>query len=235
MVANSREKGHHYQLSKLSLSLLLSLYAQEIVKEISFLQERFISLHALQRRTGFSMEAGAASDHDSATGAVVVFQPLSHPVLRGVDPVKVSQFWRDRQRYELEVVQKQKEVPSLSLASFNVSVDPGLLRCMHFMGKLRAKAPGKGFTELTSQDIVNWTQSLIKKTDSTYDPAIIEKALSTLRIQVHIADLEVRVLEYCNEYFLFPEAVGYDDFEYENPKETVTWCRVNYTPSTSKT
>ena len=32
MVANSREKGHHYQLSKLSLSQLLSLCAREIVK-----------------------------------------------------------------------------------------------------------------------------------------------------------------------------------------------------------
>ena len=142
---------------------------------------------------------------------------------------------RDRERYELEVLEKQKEVPSLSLASFKVSVDPGLLRRMHFMGKLRAIAPGKEVAELTSQDIANWIQSLIKKTDSTYDPAIIEKALSKLRIQMNIADPEARVLEYCNEYFLRLEAVGYDDFKLRTRRKPLNCCKGNYTPSSSKT
>ena len=37
---------------------------------------------------------------------------------------------------------------------------------------------------------------------------------------MNIADPEARVLEYCNEYFLRLEAVGFDDFKYENPNKT---------------
>ena len=117
--------------------------------------------------------------------------------------------------------EKQNKVPSLTLANFRASKDPGLLRRMHFMAKLRAIAPEKEVAELTSEAIVNWTQSLIKKTDSTYEPAVIEKALSILRIQMNIADQEALLLKYCNEYFLRLKAVGYEDLKYGKPKKTV--------------
>ena len=61
MVAISMEKGHHYQLSKLSLSQLLSLCAREIVKDAAqipielfvlwqpqLLQENFLLLALLR-------------------------------------------------------------------------------------------------------------------------------------------------------------------------------------------
>ena len=81
---------------------------------------------------------GAASDHDGPECCDTVFQPISHSVLRSVDPVKVVQVLRDREKYEIEVQEKKKEVPTLTTATYGVSVDPDMLRRMHFLGKFKS-------------------------------------------------------------------------------------------------
>ena len=53
MVANSREKGHHYQLSKLFLSQLLSLCAREIVKDCYLCYGKQNLLFLTPRANGF--------------------------------------------------------------------------------------------------------------------------------------------------------------------------------------
>ena len=164
-----------------------------------------------------SAAAGAASDHDGTESSVPVFQPISHPVLRSVDPVKVSQFLRDRERYEIEVQERKKEVPTLTTASSRVSVDPGMLRRMHFLGKFKSISPNTAVSDLTSNEIETWVRGMVKNDEKNYDPAIIEKALATLRVPMSIADLEARMMEYCNYFFTRLEYVGYKNFKDDNP------------------
>lgn len=43
----------------------------------------------------------------STAGTVSLFNPISAPILRRVDPVKVSLFLKARERYELDITTKQ--------------------------------------------------------------------------------------------------------------------------------
>lgn len=76
-------------------------------------------------------------------GYASIFQPITHPVLRSVEIVKFATFLRERERYEIEVAEKRKEVLSLTKATYKVSINQGLLRRMHFLGKSKEIAPGK--------------------------------------------------------------------------------------------
>ena len=94
----------------------------------------------------------------------------------------MSQFLRDRERYELEIVEKKKEVPSLRKEYFKVSVDPGLLRRMLFMGRFRNITPGKTVLQVITGHIEQWIRSVVDREDSTFDPAVIEEAIASLRV-----------------------------------------------------
>ncbi len=82
-----------------------------------------------------------------------IFASITHPVLKSVDPVKILAFLKARERCETEVAEKKKEMPSLSKASYKISVDQGLLRNMHFLGELEGAVSGKEFAELTATNI----------------------------------------------------------------------------------
>lgn len=43
----------------------------------------------------------------NGVGTVGIFQPITHPMLRSLVPVKVSQFQRERERYDIEVTEKE--------------------------------------------------------------------------------------------------------------------------------
>lgn len=55
--------------------------------------------------------AGAASEH----AQIALFTPIAAPILRSVDPIQVAKFFKERERYELEVESKQLELPSLQV------------------------------------------------------------------------------------------------------------------------
>lgn len=180
-------------------------------------------------------EGDAGSGQGDSEGVVGLFQPITHPVLKSVDPVKVHAFLRDRERYETEIAEKKKEVPSLSKASYKVSVDSGLLKRMHFLGKFESFAPGKEYCNLTSTDIQKFVKSLVERKDESYDPTLIEKALKVLRIPTHIADPEARILEFASSFFERLESIGYDDFKEDNPKKTVKLLQEKLYPRKLKT
>ncbi len=54
-----------------------------------------------------NIDVGDSEEGTARGGAsTAMFQPISHPVLRSVDPTKVAKFIRDSERYELEVDEK---------------------------------------------------------------------------------------------------------------------------------
>lgn len=130
------------------------------------------------------------SNVDQNGGSVSIFQPISHMVLKSVEPVQVARFLRARERYELKIDEKSKEVRGLTKASFKVSVDTGLLKRMHFLGKLESFAPNVTFANLTSNQIEQWARSLFDRPESTFDPVLIEKTLKGLRMPMQIMDPE---------------------------------------------
>lgn len=174
-------------------------------------------------------EAGPDMSQDGAGGSslpverkATVFETLSHPVLKSVDPRKVSAFLRERKRYELEVAERKKEVPSMTVASFRVSVDRMLLENMHSVGALDDVAPGKAFEDLGESDIEKYVKSIISHDKSEdVDPTVIEKAVSTVRMKMSIEDPTARMLEFTNDFFNRLDEVGYGSFKTANPKKTI--------------
>lgn len=108
---------------------------------------------------------------DAEDSGWAVFQPISHPVLHSVDPVKVAQFITERERYEIEVDEKSKEVEGLTKANCRASIDPGLLRRIHCLGKLKNIAPKVKMKNLTDKQIEKWIQSFVDQTLDNYNPA----------------------------------------------------------------
>lgn len=95
-------------------------------------------------------DSGSPSGADSSTSVVSLFAAISHPVLTSIDPVKVSIFVKERERYELEVGQKKTGLPTLAVAPYTSFIDRTLLRKMVFLGEFDELAPKKSAEELTS-------------------------------------------------------------------------------------
>jgi len=157
----------------------------------------------------------------SAASSAVVFAPISHPVLKSIDPEKVAHFLREREKYENEITEKKKENPSLTKASYKLSVEPKLLRNMHFLGELEAVAPGKALNSLTATDIMKWVKTLVVEESTDFDRTVIERALKGLRVNMKIGNAKARMLEYSCDMFNRLESVGYGAFKEKNPKMTV--------------
>ena len=51
---------------------------------------------------------------ENTAPARAYFVPLAAPILRSVDPVKVAVFLKEREQYEMEVMSRQGELPSLN-------------------------------------------------------------------------------------------------------------------------
>lgn len=87
-----------------------------------------------------------SSGQNGNGNTVSMLQPISHPVLKSMDPMKVAKFLQERERHDIEVTEKKKEVPSITKATHKVSEDTGLLRHTHYLGELEDVAPGKEFS-----------------------------------------------------------------------------------------
>lgn len=66
-----------------------------------------------------------------------------------------------------------------------------------------------------------WFKSFVESEETTYDPASIEKSISTLKLQMNIAKPEANVVEYCSLFFERLDSVGYNNFKDNNQKKTV--------------
>ena len=139
-------------------------------------------------------------DSADRTSAVSMFTPIAHPALRTVDPVDVSAFLKERERYELEILEKKKELPTLTFTPYTSCIDRKLLKHMLMLGEFDEIAPDKTADQLTSTHVKTFIESFIKKPESGYDPKCIEKALEGFRMPLHIADPSARILQFASSF-----------------------------------
>lgn len=153
--------------------------------------------------------------------SVGMFTPISAPILRSVDPVKVSAFMNERENYKAEINSKKSEIPSLSVLSLKDSIDRNLLKNLLFMGKFDTIAPKATTDTLNDTQIETYLNSLLDHADKLYDPVLIDKALQGLRMPMEVHDPNARITEYCAEVFKRLDGIGYPKFKSDNPKQTV--------------
>ena len=48
-------------------------------------------------------ESSVVDASNTKSGSATVFTPISAPIIRSVDPVKVARFLKERERYEIEI------------------------------------------------------------------------------------------------------------------------------------
>lgn len=161
--------------------------------------------------------AGAASEH----ARVALFTPISAPILRSIDPQQVAKFFKERERYELEVECKQAEIPSLQETPYTASIDRSLLKHLVFMGSFDDVDPNITYETVTSENIKDYLKNLVKNTDKLYDPTRLRDAMAGLKFPGSIRDPAARIITYCADVFERLDAVGYGEFKTENPKHTI--------------
>ncbi len=84
-----------------------------------------------------------------------------------------------------------KEVPTLSVASYNVSVDRSLLSSMHFICKFDDIALGVALEKLTADHIEEFVKSVVEHDENDeVNPKLMEKAMKGLRINMKIESPE---------------------------------------------
>lgn len=134
----------------------------------------------------------------------------------------VTKFLRERQRYEIEVEEKRKEVPTMSLASYKVSIELSLLSTMFNLGEFDDIAPTvEDVTDLTSEHIKEFIKSLVIEETTDFDPHVIEEALVNLKVPMRITNAEARMRQFVAEFFRRLESVGCASIQKSNPKKTI--------------
>ena len=153
----------------------------------------------------------------------MVFESVSHPVLRTVNPADAVRFLRDREIYEAEIAERESTYStSISPASYRISVDPIFLRSVHEMGCFDTIASDVPVDELTDEHIKQLIQS-IAKNHTTREPnsAMIEEALKGLRMNMSIVDPRARTYQLALEFDTRMADIGYESFRSDNPKKAI--------------
>lgn len=134
--------------------------------------------------------------------------PVEHPVLYSVDPRKVAVFLRERKRY-IDKLNERKEVPTLSVASYKLSVDRGLLKTMQMLGRLKPVSPGVMFDSLASEHIEAYIKRLVKIPEGNEsNTMIINDAMNRLKVPMSVVNPEARILSYGYNGFERLEGIG---------------------------
>lgn len=150
-------------------------------------------------------------DHSGAvfaTGAVSMFTPISHQVLKSVDPVMVSTFLKEREQHELDVGQKK-----------TASIDRTLLKHMVLLDEFDEIAPKIDAEDPTFDDVKTFIYGFPKKPTSGFKSHSIDKAGQGLQMVMYIACPESRVLHFVSYLFERLGQIGYGKFCTGNPKK----------------
>lgn len=146
------------------------------------------------------------------TTAVSMFTPVTNPVHMSNDIVKVFIFLKEREQYELEVLQKEKELLTLTVSPYTGSIDRTIIGHMIMLREFNDFAPDKTAEELSSDEAKRSFQSLAQEYEEGYDSKWVENALPCLRMTMHIADPGVRVLHVASCFFERLQKLGYGKF-----------------------
>ena len=155
----------------------------------------------------------------SSTKGPVIFEPISHPILESVDPADAVKFNRDRERYELEIEQKEKDGHPMQPASYRVSVDRQVLKSMFEIGYFDTIAPNVRLEALTDEHIKKCIDEMANaQSTSEPDSNTINSAIDLLKMNMTIRDARARVFQLAVDFDAKMEEVGYSEFKSKNPK-----------------
>lgn len=170
--------------------------------------------------SNYHHESSHAADDATFMASTPIFTPISAPVLRSIDPVRVVAFLKERERYELEIQLKTPEVPSLREAPYTVSVDRVLLKNLIWMGKFKTIAPGATMESITSDQVKEYLLSLVSG-GNRIDADTVERSLQGIRWPSNIDDVDARVTSYCSDFLERLDRVGCRDLVESNAKQAV--------------
>lgn len=183
-------------------------------------------------RNGGGIECRRTESRNPDVGSSALFAPVHHPVLRSIDPQRVAVFLKDRERYVDEVMEKRKHVPTMSVASFKISVDRRLLKTMHGLGRLRDVAPDIALVDVTSDHVELYIGGIVNKSaEKEVSPTVIQDALKGVRMPMSVSAPEAGVLEYVHDVFERLEGVSYGYFKERNPEKTVILLQASLYPA----
>lgn len=141
--------------------------------------------------------------------------------VRTVDPIEVARFLRKRERYELEIQEKAAKLPSLKAVEFRASFGRSLLKRLVYIDDLEPFAIGLTTKNFTEAQLEAYLRSLVSGRDANYDPSEIGRALDKLRFPIDIANAHAQITAYCAHDFELLDAVRYEEFRKENPKQII--------------
>lgn len=192
------------------------------------------STTAIMSSSNIDQSQGQSSTPSQAS--VPVFVPVAPPILYSVDPVQVTIFLKERERYEREVSSKQAEVPSLKVLPYTASIDLSLLEDLFFMGKFDDIAPEvEDSKHLTDEQIKKFIVSIVSRSiDAPINPAIIKAALQGLQMPMKISDPDARITHYCSDFFERLKSVGCASFRKDNPQKTIKLLMSRLQPAALK-
>lgn len=171
-------------------------------------------------------EAGSAPEHAS----VALFTPITSPVLWSADPIDVAKFLKEQGRYEVEVLAKQAEVPTLSMVPYSASIDRTLLRHLVFIVAFDDTAPDTTVESLADENVEVYERGPVPTSQDEVDPAHILEALKSVKFPVKIRDSSALITTYCADEFKRLDAIGYGEFERQNPKHTIKLLLEGFCP-----
>lgn len=160
----------------------------------------------------------------------------TQPVLRGPTRKHAVKFLKDRQRYAMEIAEKQITDPSLALNSWTSSIDRTLLKNFLFAGEFSAIAPGvTSISYLTENHIETFIKETAYGEDDAENPAVIAQALKDVKFPSTEPNAGDRIKTYYQDFFTCLENSGYGSFPEDNPKKTVKLLIQKLQPASLKT
>lgn len=180
------------------------------------------------------MSRNNSTINENGNTAISLFTPISAPILRSVDPAEMAKLLKERERYELEVKSKQSEIPSLKVLPYKASTDHQLRNDLVFTRICDELASDTEAKNLTDGHIEQFAKYIIEKEGVICNYTVLEKALKFLRRRMNINNADVRITQFCCEFFNRLNAVGYEKFRKENPKQTVKLTMKYVYPTKSK-
>lgn len=152
----------------------------------------------------------------------VIFEPVRHPILESLDPLDAVTFIQERELYEIEIEEKDKDGKELQAASYKVSVDPQLLRSAYDMGEFDKIAPELELDDLENEHIKSFIKNLAAgEKDRKPGSTLIEATLQSLKLNCKISNPRNRILQLAFDYDKRMASIGYLEFRSDNPKKAI--------------
>lgn len=128
---------------------------------------------------------------------------------------------KEQERYEVEVIAKQIEIPTIRIAPYTLYIDRTLLKNFLFMGKFEEIADEvSDAKDLTSTPIKTYIESLIERMRTVeVDPFVIESALKEFTITTQLDDADARITPIGAGFFKWLQNVFCEAFKENHPKQ----------------